>query len=903
MSIRRFFVVWKIAVFSWLLITAPAAGQDANGWKVGTAKVNITPKHDMWLAGYAARTEPSSGKLHDIWAKALALEDAAGNKALLITTDLLGFTKAISDRVRSGIEKRYGLTKAQIILSASHTHSAPVLDGALPDIYPPFDENQKKLIRDYTSWLEDALVSLAGNALKSMENVHIFAGNGVVRFEVNRRNNPSGEALRALTELKGPSDHAVPVLKITDDDGAIRAVVFGYACHPTTLDIAKISGDYPGYAQLELEREFPGMMAMFFQGAGADQNPLPRRTVPLAEQYGKELAAAVSRMMKESMKELAPELKTAYSEIDLTMEVPTPGELQQWVQELKSYQQQWAKSTIRQYEERGSLPSSYPFPLQIWKMGDQLLFALGGEVLVPYAQGIKRIFGQDAFVMGYANDVMSYIPPAYVLDEGGYEGTIAHRVYGLPGKWTPDIEPKIYSGFLQLAQDMGIEVPDRYRVEMMIKNNLLSMQNPRKKQLIARHIYSGFENAHDTYNAISTASDGKIYYVLSSAEYDKGGQMYVYDPKTDKTKFIADLTEACGEKDLKAISQGKSHVRFYEHDGKLYFSTHVGFYEMIDGMERLPVNPPEGYKLYPGGHFLSYDMEKGTFSDLAIAPDGEGIITMTMDKDRGQLYGITWPKGYFLHYDLKKGRLMNLGQISANGEAGMPGRDYRVLCRAMFVDDRDGKVYYSTSEGDIFFYDPEIKKISKLDDVNLRLDYFGKYDPADPGSMGYNWRQIVWKADEGVAYGVHGNSGYLFRFDPREPSVEIVERITSEPSKRSGMFDYFSYGYLGFDFGPDGQTIYYLTGGPLFVNGKRVKGKDKIAMGAARGLENLHLVTYNVPLKKYTDHGKILYPDGAIPTYVNSIAIGKDGKVYTLARFDHEGKVIEDLVIIPDPFR
>jgi hypothetical protein len=150
-----------------------------------------------------------------------------------------------------------------------------------------------------------------------------------------------------------------------------------------------------------------------------------------------------------------------------------------------------------------------------------------------------------------------------------------------------------------------------------------------------------------------------------------------------------------------------------------------------------------------------------------------------------------------------------------------------------------------------------------MEGVDLRLDYFGKYDPADPGSMGYNWRSIAWYKPENVAYGVHGNSGYLFRFDSRNSKVEIVDRITSEPSKKSGMFDQFSYGYLGFQLGPDGQTLYYLTGGPIYIDGQRVEGVDQIAMGAAKRLENLHLVTYNIPQQKYIDHGAIFYEDGS----------------------------------------
>jgi hypothetical protein len=220
----------------------------------------------------------------------------------------------------------------------------------------------------------------------------------------------------------------------------------------------------------------------------------------------------------------------------------------------------------------------------------------------------------------------------------------------------------------------------------------------------------------------------------------------------------------------------------------------------------------------------------------------------------------------------------------------------------MVVDPRDGAVYFTASTGDIFSYNINAPALRIVEEVDMRKDYFGSYDPASAGHMGYNWRRIVWYAPENVAYGVHGNSGYLFRFDPRKPDIEVVERITSEPSKRSGMFDQFSYGYLGFDLGPNGQTLYYLTGGPIYIDGKRLKGKDRIAMGAAKGLENLHLITYDIPTANYIDHGPVFYKDGQRPLYVNSIAIGKDGAVYTLARITENGHTRADLIKIPDPF-
>jgi hypothetical protein len=417
--------------------------------------------------------------------------------------------------------------------------------------------------------------------------------------------------------------------------------------------------------------------------------------------------------------------------------------------------------------------------------------------------------------------------------------------------------------------------------------------------LIARAYNSGFEQAHDTYNGISAASDGKIYYVLSSESYAVGAQMFSFDPATAKIQHLGDLTEACGEKDLKTISQGKSHVCFLESNGKLYFATHIGYYTIIEGMEK-PGVPPPGCKPYPGGHFLAYDMASGKFEDLATAPAHEGILSMTMDRRRGRLYGITWPTGHFLRYDLARKELKDLGPVSLQGENGK-GPTYRTLCRSLVVDPSEGSVYFTTGDGLILRYRSDQDSIETIQGEDLRKDYFGLYDPTSPGHMGYNWRQTVWYEPGKAIYGVHGNSGYLFRFDPRMRRVDVLERLTSEPSKRSGMFDQFSYGYLGFTLGPDDHTLHYLTGGPIYVEGRRVTGKSSTAKGESKGQENLHLVTYDIPVAKYTDHGPIFFDNGERPSYVNSIAVGKDGTVYALSRVTENGRTRTDLISFPGP--
>jgi hypothetical protein len=417
------------------------------------------------------------------------------------------------------------------------------------------------------------------------------------------------------------------------------------------------------------------------------------------------------------------------------------------------------------------------------------------------------------------------------------------------------------------------------------------------KKLVAHTYNSGFAEAHDTYNGMGTGSDGKIYYVLSSESYDVAAQMYCFDPATRKIQHLGDLTAACGEQGTKAIPQGKSHVNFVEANGKLYFATHIGVYAIVDGRETMGL-PPEGHKPYPGGHFLSFDMATGKFENLALNPNHDGIISMTTDPKRGRLYGLTWPSGHFLRYDVAARELRDLGPIPGQ----LPNVPvYRALCRSLVVNPDDGSVFFTTVDGLILRYIYDRDALEILQGEDMKKDYFGSFDPNQPGHMGYNWRQAFWHAPDKMLYGVHGNSGYLFRFDPRVPRVELLDRITSEPSRRCGMFDQFSFGYLGFALGPDGQTIYYLTGGPIYINGKRVLGKATTAKGEAKGLEDLHLITWNIPKDEYADHGAIFYENGERPLYVNSITVGKDGTVYSLGRITEGSKTRADLFSVPPP--
>jgi hypothetical protein len=429
------------------LLAVPARADDTPTWKAGAARVKITPDKLMWMSGYSARTKPAEGTLLDLWAKALVLEDPDGRRVALVTMDLVGIPRDLSLAVCSDITKKHKLPRECVCLSVSHTHSGPVVGNNLSAMYF-LDESQQKLVEDYARSLREKLVDVVGSAIGKLAPAELARGNGHVTFAVNRRNNKEADVpkLRDLGQLKGPVDHDVPVLSVRDGEGRVKAVVFGYACHATVLAGYQWCGDYPGYAQAALEKAHPGAVALFWAGCGADQNPLPRRQVELAEKYGQELAQGVESVLAAPMTPARGKLAAAYAEVDLPFaDLPTRDKLVEDSTSQDRYVAARARNLLRQIKDKGSLAGNYPYPVQAWQLGSDLTFvALGGEVVVDYALRLKKELGRDdTWVAGYTNDVMAYIPSLRVLKEGGYEGGGAMVYYGLPTVWGPMVEETI----------------------------------------------------------------------------------------------------------------------------------------------------------------------------------------------------------------------------------------------------------------------------------------------------------------------------------------------------------------------------------------------------------------------------------------------------------------------------
>lgn len=176
---------------SWILVSSVMAQDQSGAWRAGLGRAAITPTQPLWMAGYAARTGPSQGQVHDLWAKALVLEDSTGGRVLLLTLDLLGIDRSLSERVGQRLHDELGWERERVAICCSHTHSGPVVGDLLLGMYP-LDMQQRQWTADYTRWLEDRLLDVARQATDSLEPMQVGWASGSCSFAVNRRNDPEG---------------------------------------------------------------------------------------------------------------------------------------------------------------------------------------------------------------------------------------------------------------------------------------------------------------------------------------------------------------------------------------------------------------------------------------------------------------------------------------------------------------------------------------------------------------------------------------------------------------------------------------------------------------------------------------------------------------------------------------
>ncbi|NUQ66372.1 MAG: neutral/alkaline non-lysosomal ceramidase N-terminal domain-containing protein [Pirellulales bacterium] len=426
------------------------ADEPKRAWKAGTASVVITPEQPMWMAGYASRDKPSEGKVHDLSARALAIEDGQGTRLVIVTLDLIGIPRDLRDWLEKEVGREHQLPPASLLVNASHTHCGPVVRANTT--YMP--KEQAEPTEQYLQGLQKKLVEVVGQALGSLTPVALSYTHARAGFAMNRRT-PTEKGFQNHPYPDGPVDHDVPVLLVKSEDDKLKAVLFGYACHSTTLGFYQFCGDYAGFAKQYLEEAHPGMTALFMAGCGGDQNPYPRGELELCRQHGRALANAVETGLQTYARPVGGPLRLALEEVVLEFAPPPSREqLEKEAQSKDKFERQHAEKLLQELQETGKLRETYPYLVHVVRFGEDLvLAALGGEVVVDYSLRLKsELAGPAVWVAGYSNDVFGYIPSLRVLNESGYEAGGAMRYTALPGPFAPSIEKLIVEKVHELVK-------------------------------------------------------------------------------------------------------------------------------------------------------------------------------------------------------------------------------------------------------------------------------------------------------------------------------------------------------------------------------------------------------------------------------------------------------------------
>ena len=430
------------------LMLAIALGAAETTVAVGGAKVDITPELPIRLAGYQSRLAEATRVEAPLSARALAIGSDADGPVVIVTADVIAVSETMSEAVAAAVRAKHpGLTRERIAVCATHQHTGPAIAGTIPFMFSrdlPAEENAR--IERYAAKLQEKLIEVALAALADRRPARLAWAQGTAEFAVNRRLIVDGKHTGYKATPGGPVDHALPVLRAVDAQGAVRAVLVNYACHCTTLKGGDnyVHPDWAGEAAKRIEGRHAGAVALVAIGCGADADPQPRG-LPAVATNGGAVADEVARVMAGEMRALGRVTHAAFRRIELPLGRVVPrAELEARLTG-KANVAYAAAQFLRQLDAGKPLPSIVPYPVQAWAFdGDFAMVFLGGEVVAEYALRLKRELGVSRlWVNAYANHVPCYIPSRQVLKEGGYEAEAAMDYYGWPTRLAEDTEDRI----------------------------------------------------------------------------------------------------------------------------------------------------------------------------------------------------------------------------------------------------------------------------------------------------------------------------------------------------------------------------------------------------------------------------------------------------------------------------
>jgi hypothetical protein len=442
----------------------PCAGEanqpDSTQVAVGTAVRDVTPTYPTRLMGYGNRKTESMGIASPLKVRAIAIGEGPASSpetgpAVLVTVDNCAVGAFMTDEVAKRLQTKAGIPRERLVVCATHTHCAPALASVLDFIFgAAIPADQRGRIERYTKELTDAIEHVALEALAARAPGRLSWGIGTVGFAANRRVLKQGKWTGFGVNPSGPTDHSLPVLRVTDPQGKVRAVLMNYACHCTTLggEFNLVCAEWAGYACDEVERQYPGATALVTIGCGADANPDPRRNLDDARNHGATVAREANRLLSTSLTPLPGRITARFQQIDLPL-APRPDRptLEQRARQRGS-EGMFARALIERIDRGETLPASIPYPVQTWCFGDDLAMVfLGGEVVVDYALRLKwETDSSRLWVTAYSNDVPCYIASKRVLVEGGYEADQSMVFYGRPARLAPEAEDLIVRTVHQL---------------------------------------------------------------------------------------------------------------------------------------------------------------------------------------------------------------------------------------------------------------------------------------------------------------------------------------------------------------------------------------------------------------------------------------------------------------------
>lgn len=448
-------------------------------FRIGVSSVDITPRHPVWLAGFASRIHaPSSVRLlhPDIPLRARAIAIRADDRAdgrnsdghlsspvvaVVVTLDVIAISKNFSSAIYSSVARRHGLDRRTLRICVTHTHSGPVIADALAPLSPN-DAVNVKLIKDYEQTLLSHVLHVIAVALSRHVRTTAVFVTGLASLAVNRRQVPEDSFKPGMTS-RGLTCDDVPALvfrawhKTHRGEGRVIAGLFGYSAHATVLVSGyKFSGDYPSYSAHLLEQSFTNSVWLFLNGAAGDQNIYPRGSVTHVEAHSRSLASTVISAVQDAR--MAEPLRATFSAQHATVYLPFAKRYSRYQLRKKgatgSAQHRAASIISRGLTGNESLTArSYPYPLAVWNIGDIVIAFLGGEPTVGYVRLLQTI-GVD-WVVGYSEDVMGYVGTRAVIESGGREGgERAAWYYGLPSAWSPTVEGIIIDSVRKLVTEV-----------------------------------------------------------------------------------------------------------------------------------------------------------------------------------------------------------------------------------------------------------------------------------------------------------------------------------------------------------------------------------------------------------------------------------------------------------------